>query len=42
MITEDPPQRRYYKTIVLPPEADQEIARSKYNNGILEITFDIS
>lgn len=33
------PQRRYHKTLELPKEADIETARSTYNNGILEITF---
>ncbi|MDQ6722929.1 MAG: Hsp20/alpha crystallin family protein [Thermoproteota archaeon] len=36
----DNPQRRYYKTVELPKEADIETARSKYNNGILEVLFD--
>jgi HSP20 family protein len=34
------PTRNYYKLINLPIEADVKTARSKYNNGILEITFD--
>ena len=34
------PQRKYHKKIDLPLEADLETAKSKYNNGILEITFD--
>lgn len=33
-------QRKYYKTIDLPEQADIETARSVYNNGVLEITFD--
>ncbi len=33
-------QRKYHKTIKLPEDADVETARSIYNNGILEITFD--
>ncbi len=33
-------QRKYHKTIDLPEQADIETARSVYNNGILEITFD--
>jgi HSP20 family protein len=33
-------QRKYHKNIDLPEEADIETARSVYNNGILEITFD--
>jgi HSP20 family protein len=32
--------RKYHKLIDLPTEADVKTARSKYNNGILEITFD--
>ena len=34
------PTRKYHKSIALPTEADVKTARSKYNNGILEITFD--
>jgi HSP20 family protein len=34
------PARKYHKRIDLPTEADVSTARSKYNNGILEITFD--
>ncbi|HSA75878.1 MAG TPA: archaeal heat shock protein Hsp20 [Candidatus Nitrosocosmicus sp.] len=33
-------QRKYHKKIELPDQADIETARSVYNNGILEITFD--
>ena len=33
-------QRKYHKKIELPEDADIETARSTYNNGILEITFD--
>ena len=32
-------QRKYHEIIELPPEADIETAKSSYNNGILEITF---
>lgn len=32
-------QRKYRKTIDIPPEADTETTRSTYTNGILEITF---
>jgi HSP20 family protein len=32
-------QRKYYKTIELPKDADIETVRSTYNNGILEMTF---
>jgi len=39
-VTADNPQRKYHKTIGLPSETDIETARSRYNNGILEITFD--
>jgi HSP20 family protein len=38
-IRSDDPQRKYHKTIEIPPETDIETARSAYNNGILEITF---
>jgi HSP20 family protein len=31
--------RKYHETIELPEEADLATAKSKYNNGILEITF---
>src|SRR3954447_27001297 len=33
-------QRNYHKIIDLPKQADLETARSTYNNGILEVTFD--
>ena len=36
----DNPQRKYHKTIDLPQDVDIEAARSTYNNGILEVTFD--
>ena len=36
----DNPQRKYHKTIELPKDADIETAKSTYNNGILEVTFD--
>ena len=36
----DNPQRKYRKTIDLPQDVDIETARSTYNNGILEVTFD--
>jgi HSP20 family protein len=39
-VKSEDPQRKYQKTIDLPLEADLETAKSKYNNGILEITFD--
>jgi HSP20 family protein len=38
--TADDAQRKYSKTVELPKEADIETARSSYNNGILEVTFD--
>jgi HSP20 family protein len=38
--TEDSSSRKYHKTVDLPKEADIETARSTYNNGILEVTFD--
>jgi HSP20 family protein len=33
-------QRNYKRTLEIPSEADVDSARSTYNNGILEITFD--
>ena len=39
-VSTDDPQRKYHRIIDLPPEADIQTARSKYNNGILEISFD--
>ncbi len=36
----DNPQRKYHKNIEIPKDADIETARSTYNNGILEVTFD--
>ncbi len=36
----DNPQRKYHKTIELPNNANIETAKSTYNNGILEVTFD--
>jgi HSP20 family protein len=38
-VRSDDPQRKYHKTIEVPSETDIETARSAYNNGILEITF---
>lgn len=40
VITVDNAQRKYHKNVELPEEADIETARSTYNNGILEVTFD--
>ncbi|HYF99824.1 MAG TPA: archaeal heat shock protein Hsp20 [Candidatus Saccharimonadales bacterium] len=40
VITAKDAQRKYHKNIDLPELADIETARSVYNNGILEITFD--
>jgi HSP20 family protein len=40
ILTADASQRKYHKTIELPEQADIETARSTYNNGILEVTFD--
>jgi HSP20 family protein len=39
-VKSEDPQRKYHKTIDLPAEADIETAKSRYNNGILEITFE--
>jgi HSP20 family protein len=38
--TADNSERKYHKIIDLPKSADIETARSTYNNGILEVTFD--
>jgi HSP20 family protein len=38
--TADNAERKYHKVLNLPKEADIETARSTYNNGILEVTFD--
>ena len=38
-IISNDPQRKYHKVIDLPPEADIETVKSKYNNGILEVIF---
>ncbi len=38
-VTANNPQRKYHKTIDLPKEANPETAKSTYQNGILEITF---
>jgi HSP20 family protein len=38
--TSENAQRKYHKIIDLPKQADIETARSTYNNGILEVTFD--
>jgi len=38
-VKSEDPQRKYHRTIEVPPETDIETARSAYNNGILEITF---
>ncbi len=32
-------QRKYHRTMDLPPEADIESAKSTYNNGIVEVIF---
>ena len=38
-VKSEDPQRKYHRTLELPPETDIETAKSAYNNGILEITF---
>jgi HSP20 family protein len=38
--TDNRSARKYHKVLNLPKEADVETARSTYNNGILEVTFD--
>jgi HSP20 family protein len=39
-IRSEDPHRKYHKSIDLPEEADIETAKSKYNNGVLEIIFE--
>lgn len=39
-VKSEDPHRKYHKTIDLPEGADIESAKSKYNNGVLEITFE--
>ena len=38
-IKSEDPNRKYHKTIEVPDDIDIESARSNYNNGVLEITF---
>ena len=38
--TADNAQRKYHKVMDLPKQADIKTARSTYNNGLLEVTFD--
>jgi HSP20 family protein len=38
-VKSEDPQRKYHRTIEIPPETDIATAKSVYNNGILEITF---
>ena len=38
-VKSEDPQRRYHRTIEIPPETDIETAMSSYKNGVLEITF---
>jgi HSP20 family protein len=38
-VLSDDPHRKYHKTIKIPQEVDIETAKSSYNNGILEVTF---
>jgi HSP20 family protein len=38
-VTANNPQRKYHKTIDLPKEANPQTVKSRYQNGILEITF---
>jgi HSP20 family protein len=38
-VKSEDPQRKYHRTIEIPPETNIETAKSAYNNGILEITF---
>ncbi len=38
-VKSEDPRRKYHRTIEIPAETDIETAKSNYNNGILEITF---
>jgi HSP20 family protein len=38
-VKSEDPQRRYHRTIEIPPETDIETATSSYKNGVLEIIF---
>ncbi len=38
-VKNEDPQRKYHRSFEIPVETDIETARSSYNNGILEITF---
>jgi HSP20 family protein len=38
-VKSEDPQRKYHRTIEVPPDTDIETAMSSYKNGILEITF---
>ena len=38
-IRSNDPKRKYHEIVDIPPEADVETVKSKYNNGILEIMF---
>lgn len=38
-VTADDAKRKYHEVIEIPSETDIETAKSNYNNGILEITF---
>lgn len=38
-VKSEDPQRKYHRTIQIPSETDIETAKSSYNNGILEISF---
>jgi HSP20 family protein len=39
-VKSEDPQRKYHKTIDLPLDADIQTAKSKFTNGVLEITFE--
>jgi HSP20 family protein len=38
-VQNEDPQKKYHRTIEIPPEAGIETARSSYNNRMLEVTF---
>ncbi|MGA9154932.1 MAG: archaeal heat shock protein Hsp20 [Candidatus Nitrosopolaris sp.] len=39
-VKSEDPQRKYHRSLQIPAETDIETAKSTYNNGILEITFE--
>jgi HSP20 family protein len=39
MVSVNTPKRRYFKTLELPVRVNPKTAKSKYKNGVLEVTF---